>query len=59
MRGGLTHGQMIKSPCVLQDFVPFRAAAQKKEKEKKKKQGQQGISPEFLQTTFIIDRPTN
>ena len=58
MRGGLTHGQMNKSPCVLQDFVPFRAAAQEKEKEKKK-QGQQGISPEFLQTTFMIDRPTN
>ena len=26
-----------KSPCVLQDFVPFGAAAQKEEEERKKK----------------------
>ena len=40
---GGTHGRRDerKSPCVLQDFVPFGAAAQK-EKEKEKEQIAQG-----------------
>ena len=39
-RGGRTDGRMdgwTDSPCVLQDFVPFGAAAQKRKKKEKKK----------------------
>ena len=35
---GRTDGR-TDSPCVLQDFVPFRAAAQKRGVEKKEKKG--------------------
>ena len=45
-----------KSPCVLQDFVPFGAAAQKGKQEKKKeerKEGRNSESKRYVQTDMF------
>ena len=47
--GGRTNEQMdkrTKVPCVLQDFVPFGAAAQKGKQEKKKEERKEGRNSE-------------
>ena len=52
-----TNGQTTEVPCVLQDFFPSGAAAQKGNQEKKKeerKEGRNSESKRYVQTVMFI-----